>query len=488
TRLLLGHPKTIEYAASLLQLGQPWADMRDDLVRLSGEGPLAVNDEMLSRVITLLERRAPAVRDLLDAWLVFEDSARESVWRKIAVNSGADQRSVKAQLDAALNELHGAALIDRHGQAGDTRCIMHSLLVAHLRRRHAMLSEEKMRELVQTQLIEQARLAREDHYPAGESGNIRRVVQVAERLGLWRNLVDYCVAVVGQQGLPLVRRGPWALARELLDAAVRAAAECADQEWQARFLLVRGTVEYRLAAFESAARAYEQAAALADAAGARSLRLQALRGVGQVHYRTGDLLAAERLYHTARILAEDDESSMADIDHQLAKILYRKGRLNEARDLLTRVRATRERSGHDRDLAKTIHEQARIEHVAGQGERARALYEEALRLERQVKDPVMEQATLFQLARLALDRGSTAEAQDLFSDSRRISEELGDQVWIVHAQFGQALLDWDQGNRDSALQQGKTALSESRKLRIGLTAEIQEWLDTHLDSVPRGSE
>lgn len=37
SRLCLGHPKTIEYTASLLQLGQRWTEMRGELTRLSGK-------------------------------------------------------------------------------------------------------------------------------------------------------------------------------------------------------------------------------------------------------------------------------------------------------------------------------------------------------------------------------------------------------------------------------------------------------------------
>ncbi|HEX6470120.1 MAG TPA: hypothetical protein VF069_13565 [Streptosporangiaceae bacterium] len=481
SELCMGHPKTIEHAASLLQLGQRWPDMRRDFGRFGDEGPLAVNDEMLGRVIGLLERRAPAVRDLLTAWYVIEDSARESIWRTLAGATGDRERTMKNMLDAALRELDGAALIDRYPDGGDVRCVMHSLLVDHLRRRHAAeLSEEKMRELVRAQLAEQTRLAAEQ-YPTEESGNVRRALQVAENLGLWQDILSYCDAVVGHQSLPIVRRGPWPMARDLLETAVHAAAQCADQEQEARFLVIRGMVEYRLAAFDVAAAAYRQAAGLATAAQAAELRMQALRGIGQVRYRIGDIDGAQQVYEDARRLAADEEAA-ADIDHQLAKILYRKNRLEMARKTLLKVRAARTRPGRERDLAKTIHEQARVEHAAGRVEEAQRLYEEALHLERQVNDPVMEQATLFQLAKLALGRGRKTEAERLFAASRRISEELEDQVWIVHARFGRALLDWDSGHHDRALATARTALEESRELHIGLTAEIQEWLDSHTQS------
>ncbi|MFG1959513.1 tetratricopeptide repeat protein [Nonomuraea sp. NPDC049028] len=479
SRLCFGHPKTIEYTASLLQLGQRWTEMRGDLLRLSGGGPLAVNSEMLGRVITLLEERTPAVRDLLDAWAVFEDGAEESAWRHVAMGGRELTPTTRSRLDAALNELHGAALIDRHDQpGGGTRCVMHSLLVAHLRRRHAGLSQEKMSDLIRSQLAQQLELANEGNYPADESGNIRRALRVAEDLGLWQDILSYCETVVGHRDLPLIRRGPWPLALDLLDAAIRSASRFGDHMRQAAFLIVRGLVEYRLAAFTNAENAYTQAALLAKEADARGLRLQALRGVGQVHYRMGDFDQAETVYRDARRLA-DDEEAISDIDHQIAKIFYRKDRLDEARELFTRVYENRLRAGHDGALAKTIHERARIEHAAHRTDSARTLYEEALHLEQLAGDPVMEQATLFQMAKLALETGRTADAERLFTESRQISETLGDQVWLVHAQFGQALLDWANSARESARHKARGALTESRVLRIGLTTEIQNWLETH---------
>ncbi|MER7612078.1 tetratricopeptide repeat protein [Nonomuraea wenchangensis] len=478
SRLCLGHPKTIEYTASLLQLGQRWTEMRGELTRLSGEGPLAVNSEMLSRVISLLELRSSLVMDLLDAWAVFEDAAEESAWRHLALGGRRQTPELKSGLDAALNELHGAALIERQEEPDGTRCVMHALLVAHLRTRHDQLSKEKMKNLVQLQLARQAALAKDDDYPGDESGNIRRVLAVAEDLRLWREILAYCGSLVGQRESPLIRRGPWPLACDLLDAAIQAASELGDQEREAAFLVCRGLVDYRLAAFTKAERAYAQAAGMAADVGARSIQLQALRGVGQVHYRMGAFDRAETVYRDARRLATDEEAG-ADIDHQLAKILYRKGRLDEARELLRRVQDYRRRAGRRGALAKTIHEQARIEQAAQRPEQAKTLYMEALRLERAENDPVMEQATLFQMAKLALETGRTIEAQRLFDDSRAISERLGDPVWLVHARYGRALLDWANNNRDRARKGAVEALDESRKLKLGLAMEIQRWLDAH---------
>jgi tetratricopeptide (TPR) repeat protein len=310
-----GHPRTIGSAASPLRLGQRWADLKTEFQQLSGEGALAVNDEMLGRVIARLEQRAPAVRDLLDAWTVLEDGCQESIWRRLAV---ADPRSnpAKGQLDVALGELHGASLIDRYEVSGVGRCVMHPLLVAHLRRRHDALSEQRTRQIVKTQLAEQSRLASADDYPTGEAGNIKRALHLARRLGLDRDIVRYGIAAAGDQQLPLVRRGPWQLARDVLDVAVSGAEAISDNDRAAQFLLVRGTVEYRLANFEAARQAYERAASLATGTGHTSLRLLALRGMGQVLYRVGELDEAERLYQSVRQLAGEDPVAV-DIDHRL---------------------------------------------------------------------------------------------------------------------------------------------------------------------------
>jgi len=102
TQLCFWHPKTIESAAALLQLGQRWEDLRDDLAKLSGQGPLGVNDEIMGRVLERLEQRVPIVRDLLDAWSVFGDRCHEMSWRVVAAGS--------SQSVAGLRSFHNAAL------------------------------------------------------------------------------------------------------------------------------------------------------------------------------------------------------------------------------------------------------------------------------------------------------------------------------------------------------------------------------------------
>jgi tetratricopeptide (TPR) repeat protein len=473
SRLCLQHPRTIESAASLLQLGQRWSDLKSDLEQLSGEGALAVNDEMLSRVIARLEARAPAVRDLLDAWVVFEDGCQESTWRRLAVAESPRSGAVKTQLDVALGELQGASLIDRLDSEDDSRCVMHPLLVAHLRRRHAALSEERTRQLIRMQLAELGRLAAAEEFPVGETANMMRALRLAQELGMYVEIIGFCVSAVGDQQLPLPRHGPWQVARDLLNIAVNATELSGDNLQTARFLIVAGKTEYRLASFAMARTRYERAAAVAGEDPA--LRLLALKGKGQVLYRFGDMDGAEQTYVLARGLA-GDELAEADIDHQLAKIAYRRHDLEKARSLLGRVRATRDNAGRIRDLAKTVHELARVEHAAGDLAAARRSYEQALQLERQANDPATEQATLFQLGRLALDDGRIEDAARLLNASRQLSTELKDEIWIVHADYGQALLAYAHGNHPAALERANAALQKSRTMHIGLAGEIQEWI------------
>jgi len=88
----------------------------------------------------------------------------------------------------------------------------------------------------------------------------------------------------------------------------------------------------------------------------------------------------------------------------------------------------------------------------------------------------MEQATLFQLGKLALEEGDRGEARRRFSESSRISENLGDPVWIVHATFGKALVAWEERLPRAAVEAATSALEEARRLHIGLAAEIESWL------------
>ena len=475
--LCFGHPKTIESTASAIDLGERWSDIKEDLLRLSGQGPLGVNDEMMGRVIERLEDRTPAVRDLLDAWAVFEDRCRESVWRKVAGGRVGDPAQQRRTFDAALRALQGATLIERYDEGGEARCLMHPLLVSHLRKRHAHLSREKLEDLARTQLRLAGDLASTDRYPAEESGNVRRALELAKELQVWPPVLEYCDKVAGQSYLPLLRGGPWPLARDILDLAVEAASLLEDREREARFLLVRGMVEYRLAELGNAESAYMAASKLSSEIHEDSIRLAALWGIGRIRYRMGDFDEARDIYLKAKAEAGDqDEIAVADVDHELGKVLYRKGEMQEARALFAKAREVRESVGKPRELARSLHELARVEHATGNLASARALYTEALELERENNDPVTEQATLFQLGRLAIDEGQVAEAQRLFDQSKKVTERLGDKIWLAHAQYGNALLAYAAGDIENALGQARLALAQAQKLQIGLAAEVEEWV------------
>jgi tetratricopeptide (TPR) repeat protein len=477
--LCFGHPKTIESTASLLQLGQRWPELKGDLRRLSGQGPLAVNDEMMGRIIERLENARPGVAELLDTWAVFEDRCREETWRAVATADNADPGDSKRVLDTALADLHGATLIDRFDANNEPCCLMHPLLVSHLRRRHEALSAEKLRRLVRSQLSEQQQLATVHRYPVEESGNVRRALRLAEDHGLVREIVAYCESVAGEQSLPLVKQGPWILARDLLDLGVRAAAGYGDSRAEVRFLLVRGIVEYRLAEFTAALEAYRKAGQLARRIDDAHSLLSAMWGSGRILYRMGDFDGAEQTYLEAKsVVGKAEALIIADIDHELAKVYYRKKQYGLAKELFAHVLGIRRSAGSHQQLARSLHELARIEHITQDYGRAHSLYMEALRLERQDDNPVTEQATLFQLGRLALDQGDTEAAARWFDESRKISQRLDDRVWLVHANFGQALLQWARGDHGRAMTIAQKTIDDCRRLNIGLVREIQEWLES----------
>jgi tetratricopeptide (TPR) repeat protein len=487
TNLCLGHPKTIESAASLLSLGQPWGELKEDLFRFAGQGPLSVNEEMLGRIVGELELRQPAVRDLLDAWSVFEERCREETWRRVAGGGVDGARAAKAAHSSALNELQGANLVDRYEHDGEAHCVMHPLVSHHLRPRHRGLSRDKLRRLVGIQLDEQMRLARSGHagdYPLEEAGNVRRTLAVAAELGLWEPTLRYCKLIVGDENARLPRRGPWRLARELLELGVRASSQLGDDVSCTELLLVEGMVLYRLADFDRASSAFEQAVELADHTAGLEVKVRALRGSGQVSYRLGDYDAALALYTRARKIASGlGEVAAAAIDHQIGKILYRKHQLAEARNVLAGVRDVRSTVGPKRDLAKTIHELARVEQADGRVSTARSLYQEALKLEQDIGDLVMEQATLFQLGILALEENNLVDARQRFLSSRRVSERLDDQVWLVHAAWAEARMAFAEGAGD-AVDKANSAIDAARTLHIGLAREIEEWLAVNSIKIP----
>ncbi|TYK44588.1 tetratricopeptide repeat protein [Actinomadura decatromicini] len=475
------HPRTLVSAGSVLDIGQSWSTLKEDLQRNHLRGPVQINSEVLGQIISKLEKKQPLVMDFIAAWSMFEDRCREKTWRSLVAQAAGADEAARALYSQVLNELHGAAIIGRYDLAGEVHCVMHPLVVSHLRLHHDRLSDEKARSLIRGHLDIQKKVSSEfDGYPGDELGNIRRTLRLAEDLQMWREIISYCVEVVGDADLPLLRRGPWKVAKELLDIGESAAAMVPDgAPARLRLLLRRGLVRYRLAEFDQAASDYELALEAARALNRPRDQLTALLGKGQVLYRCGDFDGSEAAYRAGRQLAEESASelrhALADIDHQLGKVLYRRGDLAAARLLFEYARTVREARGADRDLAKTIHELARIEHADGNIDTARDLYSQALAIERLVGDPVMEQATLFQLAKLAVEQHDLVSAERLFTESRQISEGLVDLVWIAHAQYGRAVLAAARGAREEAGTHALEAVNLARQLNIGLAKEIVGW-------------
>src|SRR5262249_8488935 len=140
-------------------------------------------------------------------------------------------------------------------------------------------------------------------YAATESRNVRRVLDLAIDFELWSETVEFCLAVVGEGDQPMIKRGPWTLAQELLLAGLTAARQLGDEAALVRLLISHGSVAYRLTSFDQAAEAFDEAIAVSRRIGARRELLRAVRAKGQVAYRVGDFERAEKIYRDAVGLA-----------------------------------------------------------------------------------------------------------------------------------------------------------------------------------------
>ena len=110
--LCLSHPRTLVSAGGLLHAGQPWRDVRTQLEKSSLNGPIGNNDEVLNQLVKRLETRSPLTRDILDAWLAFEDRCRDTVLRTIVAEALQTSESVMELYPYALSELQGASIIE----------------------------------------------------------------------------------------------------------------------------------------------------------------------------------------------------------------------------------------------------------------------------------------------------------------------------------------------------------------------------------------
>jgi tetratricopeptide (TPR) repeat protein len=192
------------------------------------------------------------------------------------------------------------------------------------------------------------------------------------------------------------------LAERLLETDPPAASEVAAGLWS--FWWLRGHME-------EGRELLERAAAIAG-----PNRPQALKGLGTIAFRQGDLEGAERAF-TERSELVEDERERVDALTDLARVALRRGDYSGVREYADRAYAAAEAVGEDETFRGPLHMRAAAARMEGRLDEARALYLESRERNERLGQEVMVAAEDHNLFYVALHSGDRDEAGRRFSSS-----------------------------------------------------------------------
>jgi len=219
--LCRGHPQLLIRTASALTLGVGAASIATHLTQ---NGPAEALQELFGPTIQQVEELNPVVRQLLDAWVVFETSITEDALIAVAAPAelGTDERVWRSGVEGLVR----SNLVDRLSDGFEERLGLHPLFADYL-------NQHRWSGLAESSVAAYARrlcgfLLRRFNMLEPPANDEQRFVMI---LSEWPNLLN-AVRLAGPAGLHLVsylvgggdplllRSNQWAKARDLADLAL----------------------------------------------------------------------------------------------------------------------------------------------------------------------------------------------------------------------------------------------------------------------------
>lgn len=155
---------------------------------------------------------------------------------------------------------------------------------------------------------------------------------------------------------------------------------------------------------------------------------------------------------------------IADFAHNLGIMHGHRGELDEARKLYNESLKINRDLANQRGISQTLHQLANLAQAQRKLEEARRLYNESLLIEKELGTQEGIAYSLHQLALVSQLEGKFAEAHPLYSESLEILRKIGDQRGIAATLHQLGSLSIDQGKLAKARPFFEESLSIKRRL------------------------
>ncbi|MCB0131925.1 MAG: tetratricopeptide repeat protein [Caldilineaceae bacterium] len=273
--------------------------------------------------------------------------------------------------------------------------------------------------------------------------------------------------------------------RQALTLATRAgAAGQADGdirlEIQCRIAL--GELQRNRSEYDAAARWFEDARALADAAGDQDGIAKALVCSGSLALYLGDFAAAEAAYAASLTIrrALDDQPNMANVINNLAIAAANQGDFATASARFEESLALRRTLGDKWGIANSLSNLGQLAQLQAAYPQARTHLDEAIALCREIGDKWLLGNALLNQANVLRGLDELTPARELYLESLAINRDLGDQWMLAYLLEDIGGLLARQGEETRPLQLAGAASTVRATLGTPLTAQEQATLDEAL--------
>jgi CHAT domain-containing protein/Tfp pilus assembly protein PilF len=303
----------------------------------------------------------------------------------------------------------------------------------------------------------------------------------AEREALLANEKELAPIELGrallEQGRRLISQGSYKRAIDSNKLALDIAVQAGDKGVAADALRGIGNVHYRLDAYTEALEQYRKSLRISEEIGDKNGIARSLNNIGNVDDSKGDYTEALEQYHKSLRISEEigDKDGIARSLNNSGNIHYRLGAYTEALEQYHKSLRISEEIGDKNGIARSLNNIGNVNDSKGDHTEALEQYHKSLRIREIIGDKNGIARLLTNIGNVHVSQGAYTEALEQYHKSLRISEEIGDRSGIAATLANVGIVHSLQDNYAQALEHYQKSMKIQEE--IGDKADIANTLN-----------
>lgn len=207
-------------------------------------------------------------------------------------------------------------------------------------------------------------------------------------------------------------------------------------------------------------------------------KVQFLRALGQISYRKADYSKALDCYEQALEFSVGCKPDiLATVIHHKSKALFRLEKLDLAIKGFEEVIKIRESANNISGMLKSQHELARILHKKGEYEKAKNLYLLVITGAYSNDFKSLLAAANYQYSMILLNEGNLNEATKCLNKCKEYAERESDAFWCAHSYLGLAMIFYESGHHEDSASHLQKSLEISKSNNfLQIIEDARSWL------------